>query len=107
MTNNNMQFVHLRTRNNGIAQPKGGYTVAAQLRDDGQWKLTICQCNSNQTYDAKLGEKVAAARMKRGQFFVQSADDLVATLTTLHAKLCTGSVPRLNLDQFGELKAAA
>lgn len=95
---NEISFVHLRTRNNGIAQPTGGYTIACREREDKQWALTICQCNSTQTYDAKLGEKVAAARMKRGQFFVQNADDMVATLNTLHTKLCTGTIPRLNLE---------
>jgi hypothetical protein len=99
---NDVRFIHLRTRTNGVAQQKGGYTIACKKRDDGNWALTICQCNSNQTYDGKLGEKVAAARMKRGQYFVQSDADMQATLNTLHAKLCTGTVPRLNLDEVTE-----
>lgn len=100
MTENTISFVHLRTRNNGVAQPKGGYTVAVAVRNDGQYALTICQCNTNQVYDPKLGEKVAAGRMKHGRFFVQSKEDMIATLNTLNNKLSTGTVVRLNLDDI-------
>jgi hypothetical protein len=87
---------------NGIARDNGGYTIAVRVREDNNYSVTICQCNSTQRYDPKLGEKVAAARMKRGQFFVQNKDTLVETLNTLHNKLCTGTTPRLNLDVLDE-----
>jgi hypothetical protein len=91
-------FIHLRQRHNSIASEKGGYTVAVRERDNGLFSVSICQCNTNQRYDDKLGEKIAAQRINRGQFFVQNKDELVATLNTLHSKLCTGTVPRLALD---------
>lgn len=98
MTQQQVKFVHLRTRRNGVALDKGGYTIALKEREDGQHAVTICQCNTNQLYDARLGEKVAATRMKRGQFFVQDVAGVTQTLNTLHNKLCSGTVPRLNLD---------
>jgi hypothetical protein len=92
------KFVHLRTRSNAVAQDKGGYTVAIKARPNGLFSVSICQCNTNQRYDERLGEKVAESRIGRGQFFVQSREELEATLNTLHKKLCTGNVPKLNLD---------
>lgn len=103
-------FVHLRARNNGVASERGGYTVAIKPRSNGMFSVSICQCNTNQRYDEKLGEKIAESRLSRGQFFVQPKADLVATLETLHNKLCIGMVPRLNLDALNtgsQLKAAA
>ena len=98
---NQVRFVHLRTRHNAIPQEKGGYTVAVKSRPNGSYSVSICQCNTNQRYDEKLGEKVAETRLSRGQFFVQSKDDLMATLQTLHDKLCTGDVvPKLSLDML-------
>jgi hypothetical protein len=97
-----IKFIHLRQRNNGIAQDKGGYTVAIKERSNGVFSVTICQCNTNQRYDEKLGEKVAAQRLNRGQFFVQKHDELASTLNTLHTKLCIGSVPKLALDVLDE-----
>jgi hypothetical protein len=101
-------FIHLRQRTNGIPSDKGGYTVAIKAREAGLYSVSICQCNTNQRYDPKLGEKVAAQRIGRGQFFVQNHEEMCATLLTLHTKLCTGTVPRLNLDELGcDTQAAA
>lgn len=102
-----VQFVHLRSRVNGVAADRGGYTVAVKERADGMFAITICQCNNNQRYDEKLGEKIAEMRMGRGQFFVQSHDELVASLGTLHNKLCSGAVPKLNLDVLKNEAVAA
>jgi len=101
-----LKFFHLRTRNNGVATEKGGYTVAIKGRPNGLYSVSICQCNSNQTYDERLGEKVAEQRIGSGKFFVQSTDDLVATLNTLHNKLSTGPVIRLDLRELEEAQAA-
>lgn len=92
------QFIHLRVRNNGIASDKGGYTVAVARRSNGLFSVTICQCNTNQRYDERLGQKIAETRLGRGQFFVQDRKQLEDTLHLLHTKLCHGNVPRLNLD---------
>lgn len=103
-------FIHLRQRNNGIAMPCGGYTIAVKKRSDGQFSIAICQCNSRQRYDAKLGEKVALSRINRGQFMVQDLATLEATLHTLHDKLSTGTLVRLHtpeLDIYRQHKEAA
>lgn len=97
-----LKFFHLRTRNNGVPADKGGYTVAVKSRPNGLYSVSICQCNSNQVYDERLGEKVAEQRIGTGKFFVQSHDELVATLHTLHNKLSSGAVVRLDLSELGE-----
>lgn len=99
---NPVKFFHLRTRNNGVPQEKGGYTVAVKSRPNGMYAVSICQCNSKQTYDERLGEKVAEQRVGSGKFFVQSKAELVATLNTLHNKLSSGVVVRLDLSSLGE-----
>lgn len=101
------KFMHLRVRHNGVAQDKGGYTVAVKDRGNGLYSVSICQCNTNQRYDERLGEKIAEMRIGRGQFFVQDKAQLEATLQSLHEKLCTGIVPRLNLDVLNSFKEAA
>ena len=98
MQQDTTRFVHLRSRKNGVAQDKGGYTIAIKSRANSMYAVSICQCNTNQRYDEKLGEKIAEQRLARGQFFVQDMAQVVATLNTLHNKLCTGSVPKLALD---------
>lgn len=97
-TQQRVKFFHLRTRNNGIATDKGGYTIAYKPRTAGEYSVSICQCNTNQRYDERLGEKIAELRLSRGQFFVQSRADFIATLNTLHAKLSGGNVVPLNVD---------
>lgn len=106
-TPNVPQVFHLRRRNNGIAESTGGYSVAVKPRKDGRYNVTISQCNERQKYDEKLGEKIAASRMKQGKYFVSTHDDLVATLNTLHDKLCKGNVPRLHIPGFVEDQKAA
>jgi len=91
-------FFHIRPRNNGVPSDKGGYTVAYKLRPDGKYSISICQCNTNQRYDEKLGEKVSEQRIGRGQFFVQSKQDFVQTIDTLNNKLSTGKRIRINED---------
>lgn len=91
-----VKFVHLRQRHNGIPSDKGGYTIAVRPRPNGSFSVSICQCNSNQRYDEKLGEKVAEQRLGRGQFFVQDKPTLLTTLSTLHSKLSTGTVLKLD-----------
>lgn len=95
-----MRFFHLRSRNNGIPSDKGGYTVAYKSRPNGMYSVSICQCNTNQKYDEKLGEKVAAMRIGRGQFFVQDRVAFIATLTTLHDKLSNGTPTKLNVAEL-------
>lgn len=97
-TSRQSKYFHLRTRINGVAQDKGGYTVALRRRDGTSYSVSICQCNTNQKYDERLGEKVADMRISRGQFFVQERAQLITTLNTLHNKLCSGTVPKLNVD---------
>jgi hypothetical protein len=101
------KFVHIRVRNNGIPSDKGGYTVAIRDRQNGQYSVSICQCNTNQRYDEKLGEKIAEMRVNRGQFFVQDKEQLTATLSMLHEKLSTGTVLQLNLSVLDTEKEAA
>jgi hypothetical protein len=102
------KFVHLRVRVNGIPSDKGGYTIAIRDRQNGQYSVSICQCNTNQRYDEKLGEKIAEMRVNRGQFFVQDKAQLTATLSMLHEKLCSGGyVPRINLEVLEPEKEAA
>lgn len=95
-----VRFFHLRTRNNGIPSEKGGHTVAYKRRNDGNYSVSICQCNTNQRYDERLGEKIADMRLSRGQFFVQSRADFIATLQTLHNKLSSGTPTKLNVDEL-------
>lgn len=102
MQANAIKFVHLRSRKNGVATDKGGYTIAIKARSNGLYSVSICQCNTNQRYDERLGEKVAEQRLTKGQFFVQDKAQVEATLNTLHTKLCTGPVPRLNLDVLAD-----
>ena len=91
-------FFHLKRRINGVAQDKGGYTVAIRPRNGDLFSVSICQCNANQRYDEALGQKTAAVRLNRGQFFVQSKGELETTLTTLHHKLSEGTPVRLDLS---------
>ncbi|CAB4169829.1 hypothetical protein UFOVP1528_20 [uncultured Caudovirales phage] len=107
MSNSGSTFIHVRVRNNGIASDKGGYTVAIKGRVDGKYSVSICQCNTNQRYDGKLGEKIADMRINRGQFFVQSREQLDTTLNTLNQKLCTGNVLRLDTSVLDTHKEAA
>jgi hypothetical protein len=58
-------------------------------------------------YDEKLGEKVAEQRIGSGKFFVQSRAELIATLNTLHTKLSSGTVVRLDLSELGETEKKA
>ncbi len=95
-----VRFFHLRTRNNGVAQDKGGITVAYKRRANGAYSITICQCNTNQRYDERLGEKVAAGRLEQGKFMVQGREDFIATLQTLHLKLSTGTVTKLDVSEL-------
>jgi hypothetical protein len=96
-------FIHLRTRHNGIPSDKGGYSVAIKPRPNGLLSVSICQCNTNQRFDPKLGEKVSETRLNRGQFFVQTRAELIQTLTTLHEKLSTGAVVRLSFDELNSI----
>lgn len=104
MINNNqqVQVFHLRRRTNGVIEATGGYAVACKPRTDGRFNVTISQCNHRQRYDEKLGEKIAVSRMKQGQYFVSTWEDLIATLHTLHDKL--GGTTPLHIP---ELKQAA
>lgn len=95
-----VRFFHLRSRINGIAQDKGGYTVAFKSRGNGSYSITICQCNSNQRYDERLGEKISEMRLGRGQFMVQTREDFIATLNTLHTKLSGGTPTKLNVSEL-------
>lgn len=101
-----VRVFHLRRRTNGIPESTGGYAVAVKARKDGRFNVTISQCNEKQRYDERLGEKIAFARMKQGKYFVSTWDDLVATLNTLHDKLCSGSKPKLALPAKEEMEAA-
>lgn len=100
-------FFHIRSRVDGVPTDKGGYTVAYKQRPNGDYSVSICQCNTNQRYDEKLGEKVAEQRIGRGQFFVQSKDEFVATLNTLHNKLSSGKPIRLDTSALESLPIAA
>lgn len=102
-----VRFIHLRSRKNGVAQDRGGYTVGIKQRTNGEFSVSICQCHTNQKYNEELGEKTARERLRQGQFFVQDRTTLVDTLNTLHNKLCSGVVPRLNLDVLEEPAQAA
>ena len=75
-------FHHIRGEQNN-----GGFTVAVRMRPDGLYAASICKCKEGQDYNEELGEAIALARMKRGQFFVQDWDALERTLATLSAKL--------------------
>ncbi len=85
------KYVHLRTRLNGVPQERGGYTLAIRPRKDGNYFITICQCNSWQKYDEKLGEKIAFNRMEKGQYFVLDKVRMIETFHLLHRKLCVGT----------------
>lgn len=99
MHTSTVNYVHLRARHNALPLDRGGYTVAYKRRKDGTYSVTICQCNTVQKYDEKLGEKIAKGRMERGQFFVQTKDALKNTLNLLHDKLSTGNLKvQLNLE---------
>jgi hypothetical protein len=99
MNQESVRVFHLRRRTNGIPETNGGYAVAVKERKDGRFNVTISQCNENQRYDEKLGEKIAVTRMKQGKYFVSTWTDLVATLNTLHDKLCSGTKPKLHVEQ--------
>jgi hypothetical protein len=82
------EFLHLRAHTNGKPLPTGGYTVTYKRHSDGQYSVSICQCNSNQRYDEKLGEKIADMRLSRGQFFIVENDEaLNGTVVVLQQKL--------------------
>jgi hypothetical protein len=106
-TQDGVRVFHLRRRTDGIPEATGGYAVAVKQRKDGRFNVTISQCNDSQRYDEKLGEKIATTRMKQGKYFVQDWDGLVATLNTLHSKLCTGKQVALQLPSESDLKLAA
>ena len=98
-----VKFLHLRQRHNGIPSDRGGYTVAIKERGNGKFSVCLCQCNTNQRYDERLGEKVAEARLGRGQFFVQDKAQLLETIQTLHSKLSTGTTVKLNTELVDSL----
>lgn len=107
ITQDGIRVFHLRRRTNGIPESTGGYAIAVKQRKDGRYNVTISQCNERQKYDEKLGEKIALTRMKQGKYFVNTWDDLVATLNTLHGKLSTGTVSKLQVPSEHDLKLAA
>lgn len=96
-------YMHIRSRNNGIPLPTGGYTVAVQRRTPDDYRVVLCQCRKGQAYNPKLGEKIAQTKLSRGQFLVQDKPTLVTTLEGLHAKSCEGLTPRLNLEALSIL----
>jgi hypothetical protein len=107
MSNESVRVFHLRRRTNGIPEATGGYSVVVKARSDGRFNITIAQCNDKQRYDEKLGEKIAVTRMKQGKYFVQGWEDVVATMNTLHTKLCTGTVVvKLDLPTASQVRAS-
>ena len=66
---------------------KGGYTIAASERDDGKWRVTLCQCKPTQRYNKEIGERTASTRHASGKWFVRSTEELAALLTFFRKKV--------------------
>lgn len=75
-------IAHIQPPNN----PCGGYTVYMVERDDGKYKVTLCQCNSKQHYNMERGAAIARKRSEEGKFFVMSKDEVVVLVSQLQEK---------------------
>mgnify|MGYP000899727582 CR=1 FL=1 len=68
---------------------KGGYTIAASEREDGRWRVTLCQCKPTQRYNKEIGARTATARHASGKWFVRSTEELATLLTFFKQKVDT------------------
>jgi len=97
-----VHYIHIRTRSNGIPQPKGGYCLAVKRRVDGQWSVAVAQCPADRAYDKRLGKTIASARLRNGKYLVCADVPALRELADkLNEKISTGTLQvRVDLSQL-------
>jgi hypothetical protein len=93
----NIQYVHIRARNNGIPVDTGGFTLAVKARSDGKYSVAIAQCPSDKICAKSLGKKMASKKLSEGKYMVKELPELQELADKLAEKICTGNV-KLRID---------
>jgi hypothetical protein len=100
-TSNTLKYVHIRARHNGVPSDNGGCCLAVIPRQDGRLTVGLAQCPPTRPYDERLGQAVAAARLRAGKALVlPNAEALQDLAGKLSQKRSTGMLVRVDLSHI-------